>query len=48
MVEFGDSLVNENAEGNRSREEEAEPNMPEMTTEHSTELDESQSRQPEC
>ena len=47
MVEFRDSLVNENAEGNRSREE-AEPNMPEMTTEHSTELDESQSWQPEC
>ena len=47
MAEFGDSLVNENAEGNRSREA-AEPYVLEMTTEHATELEEFQSRRPEC
>ena len=47
MVEFGDSLVNENAKANGSREE-AEPYMPEMMTEHVTELEEFQSWRPEC
>ena len=46
VAEFGDSFIDENAEAEGSREE-AEPNIPEMTTAHATELVEFQSRRPQ-